>query len=76
MKVVCIDDTSNMFNIDFIDLTQGKIYDVLEITIFNNNYYYRVIHDKEGFGTYNSDRFKLLTEVREEKLNILLNEEI
>ena len=65
MKVVCIDNSENGFE---VYLTVGKWYNIIK----NCKYTYHLIDD-HGFNTYYlRKRFKTLDVVREEKLNRLL----
>ena len=66
MKVVCID------NIPWVNkLTIGKTYEVINI----NEYDQYFMIDDDGYRTWSSKRFKTLSEVRNDTINKLLEDE-
>jgi hypothetical protein len=62
MKVVCIN------NYGCLNLTKDRIYDVI---IFNDSWYL-IINDDGDRLWYFKEQFKLLSEIRNEKINKLL----
>jgi hypothetical protein len=64
MKIVCVDNDGGWE--DF--LTLGKTYDV----IYNNKYCYNILNDNGDDDWFNNSRFKILTEIRNDKINKLL----
>ena len=62
MKVVCIN------NYGCLNLTKDRIYDVI---IFNDSWYLIINDDGNGLW-YFKEQFKLLSEIRNEKINKLL----
>ncbi len=67
MLVVCVDN-KNLENL----LTIGKSYKVDDIynNVKRDRVYYSMMTDKKGIATgFDSSRFKLLSEVRKNKLN-------
>jgi hypothetical protein len=66
MKIVCIN------NKGWSSLTLGKTYDVIGINMFSE---YIIINDISEEYSYIKERFKLLSEIRNEKINKLLNDE-
>ena len=79
MKVVCI----NRINVELIllELTLDRIYEVIDTRSghafsgrkFNTAYKeYLIMNDDEAMTWYNSEYFKTMSEIRNEKINILL----
>jgi hypothetical protein len=73
MKVICISTAKGPSN---RSLTLGKWYNVLDVTFYYDNlskiYSYQIMDDS-GFATqYISTLFKTVDEVREDKLNQIL----
>ena len=66
MKVKCI-------NSIIWYLTIGKIYDVIKIDSADN--YYWIINDSDRLFNYPKKHFKLLSEIRNEKIDKLLNDD-
>lgn len=64
MKVVCIDNKKLEKY-----LTIGKIYDV----IYDSDDYYHLINDNNRLWFYYMEDFKLLSEVRNKKIDKLLS---
>lgn len=70
MKVIFI--KNDEFNDNIYSLTIGKLYTILDkIPDLHCDYLYRVCNDSRYYWWYPSDSFKLIEEVREEKLNDL-----
>jgi len=67
MKVVCVDNSN--FGGAELFLSIGKIYDVLNI----DNHGYRIFNDVNLPSFYSKNKFILLSDHRESKLNELLN---
>ena len=65
MKVVCINNSDGWHY-----LTKGKIYDIIK----EDNYNYNIINNKGYNSWYPKSCFKLLSEIRNEKINKLLAE--
>lgn len=61
MKVVCIQDVENI-------LTFGKIYDVVD----SIDLWYYIKSDKGHLTPCHKDRFKLLSDIRNERINQIL----
>lgn len=72
MKVICINNgkVPGAKN-DTVSLTIGKTYTVLNSKIFEFQKQYSIINDKGYRGEYHSDRFILLSETRDTKLQKL-----
>ncbi len=68
MQVICIDNGSNGYG-SGRGLTLNKVYDVIDD---NWTHSYLIIDDKGDKTQYIIQRFKLLSEVREEKINEIL----
>ena len=71
MKVVCI-NTDNWKSIRPIVFTIGKIYDVYEISIYDDSYW--IIDDNGEEWRYYKEWFKPLFEIRNSKIDKLLGE--
>ena len=68
MKIICINNIdSNICNTN--TLTIGKTYVVIRIT--DNGY--TIVDDTNTSRTYYQNRFRLLSELRDDKLNEILN---
>lgn len=67
MKIVCIDNI-NDFESE-LPLTINKIYDA----IYEKSIWYHLIDDRNIYIWYNKKYFKTLYEVRNEKINKLLD---
>ena len=67
IKVICIDDSLPRY------ITLNKIYDA-EITVVEDVYYYRLIDDIGDKINYYTNRFKLLSEWREEQIKTILDD--
>ena len=63
-KVICIDETS-------FGLTLNKVYDVVS----EDDEYYEVIDDDNRNDIYYKNRFKLLGDLRLERINEILEDE-
>jgi hypothetical protein len=72
MKVVCINNgkMDRAMN-DYVNLTIGKTYEVIGDRVSRSDDAYRIINDIGKEGSYHNGRFKLLDDVREEKLKQL-----
>lgn len=69
IKVVCIDSTPSITDyFEFTNLTMYKVYDAVNA----DDRQYLIIDDMNICQHYFKYRFKLLEEVREIKINILL----
>ena len=66
MKVKCIENHNYLFNI-----TIGKTYEV--INIYDNGY--DIVNDEGGYWCYSKEYFRTLSEIRNEKINKLLEYE-
>lgn len=72
--IICVDNCSYSRS-SSTDLTLNKVYTVINIEkgpVSRDNYYVTIIDDDNVECSYVDTRFKLLSEIREEKLNILL----
>jgi hypothetical protein len=67
MKVKCI------YKGTWVLLTFGKTYDVIKIDSADN--YYWIINDSDRLFNYPKKHFKLLSEIRNEKIDKLLKDE-
>jgi hypothetical protein len=67
IKVICIDDSLPSY------ITLNKIYDA-EITVVEDVYYYRLIDDIGDKTNYYTNRFKLLSDWREEQIKTVLDD--
>jgi len=68
IKVICIDDSLPRY------ITLNKIYDA-EITVVEDVYYYRLIDDiSDKTNYYVINRFKLLSDWREEQIKTVLDD--
>lgn len=67
MKVLCIDN-DNMSD----KLTVGKIYQKLSDVELGSVEFYQVVDDNGAQGGFYINRFKPLSDIREEKLNQIL----
>lgn len=69
MKVVCINNGKVGVLVEKSKiLTVDKIYDVIEISTHGGFDYYGVIGDNGSYTELSIDRFKLISEIRNEKL--------
>lgn len=74
MKVKCIStavfDTPN--SLHYMQITLGEIYEVVEM----NEYFYTIIGDDNIKSTFNIECFITIQQLRENKINELLNEQV
>jgi hypothetical protein len=71
MKIVCINNWYNNENDICYNLTLCKTYKVINKDI----YQYNIIDDFNNRCWYNKDRFKLLSEYRNDRIDKLLEDE-
>ena len=63
-KIICVNDEHFI-----LFLTEGKIYDLIRIIkIADIAEYYVIVDDNGHTSDYHSDRFRLLSEIRNERL--------
>lgn len=72
MKVKCINNRYEYNNWKFISLTIGKIYDVFEII---RDCEYLIINDHNMESSYPKECFTSLSEIRNDTINKLLEDE-
>lgn len=72
MNVVCIDNNINP-NPARPNLTNGKPYKCIGEASHSGGFYIIIIDDSGKSQSYFKNRFKLLSDVREEKINLLLD---
>ncbi len=72
MKVKCISTAaSNTPNsLHYMQITLGEIYEVVEM----NEYFYTIIGDDNIKSTFNIDCFITIQQLRDNKINQILNE--
>jgi hypothetical protein len=75
MRVVCVNNGEMDGAMDSsVNLTVGKVYKALGDNVSTSDHVFNIINDLGKRGSYYHRRFKLLEEIRENKLNEILNE--
>jgi hypothetical protein len=75
MKVVCVNNGEMDGAMDSsVNLTVGKVYITLGDNVSTSDHVYNIVNDLGKRVSYYHRRFKLLEEIREDKLNKILNE--
>jgi hypothetical protein len=73
MRVVCVNNGEMDGAMDsFVNLTIGKVYKALGDNVSTSDHVFNIINDLGKRGSYYHKRFLLLEEVRERKLNTIL----
>ena len=71
MKIVCTDNGTIFFTMKK-ELTIGKVYDAM-LYNYRGEEYYRLLNDNNYESNYLCKRFKPLNEIREEKINTIID---
>lgn len=72
-KVVCINNIANKNENYTMCLTLGKIYDVIEKERHYDFTAYKILDDKGYMRSYFSKYFKKISDIRNEKIDNILN---